>query len=67
MSSSSSRQQRSTTPAQWLEALEARLNPPMSDDEEIIDPFADLPDGGHEQLKKLRLMFHWTPPKEMLH
>ncbi|MDY0748618.1 hypothetical protein SNE35_29240 [Paucibacter sp. R3-3] len=53
--------------ARWLESQEARLNPPLADDEDFVDPFAGLPDGDAEQVRKLRLLLDWTPPREVLH
>jgi len=53
--------------AHWLESQEARLNPPLADDEDFVDPFAHLPDGDAEQVRKLRLMFDWSPSRERLH
>lgn len=73
MSSSSRTQPRtgkqtlSKTSAQWLEAREARLNPPMDDDEAIFDPFADLAEANAEQVTKLRMMFDWQPRPELMH
>ncbi len=68
-SNASKKQQQSAS--QWLEAREARLNPPMDDDEAVFDPFASLTDGdgGGDQalVAKLRLMFNWTPAKDQLH
>lgn len=58
---------RTQTAAQWLEAREARLNPPMDDSEDMVDPFADLPDGDEAQVAKLRVMFDWTPPRQLMH
>ena len=51
----------------WLESQESRLNPPLADDEDFVDPFGHLPDGDIEQVRKLRLMFDWTPSPERLH
>lgn len=53
--------------ARWSESEEARLNPPLADDEDFVDPFADLPDGDADQVRKLRMMFDWSPPRERLH
>ena len=63
----SRKQNEAKSRSDWLESLEARLNPPMSDDDEVFDPFAHLPDGNEEQVAKLRLMFAWTPPRERMH
>ncbi len=61
------KQQQQQASAQWLESLEARLNPPLAEDEDVFDPFAGLSDGDAEQAAKLRLVFDWTPAKERLH
>ena len=71
MSSSSrthnSKPQQQGQSAQWLESREARLNPPMADDEPVFDPFEDLPDGDAGQVDKLRLMFNWKPRAGQMH